>query len=99
MLFTYCPNCKETRGFKRAIGIGTWLAVIFTVGLWFIAIPFYPKRCISCGLPYAVSKNYIEGQKPILNSYPAEPFYKKAWFWLLIGFLLLSVILPIIAKS
>lgn len=99
MLFTYCPNCKETRGFKRAIGIGTVIAIILTGGLWLLAIPFYPKRCIVCGLPHTVSKDYTESQKPILNSYPAEPFYKKTWFWLLIGFLLLAVILPIIAKS
>jgi hypothetical protein len=45
-----CPNCGKLTGFKRALGFGTFFAVIITAGLWLIAIPFYPKRCITCGL-------------------------------------------------
>jgi hypothetical protein len=46
-----CPNCQKRTGFKRAVGVGTFLMVILTCGLWLFVIPFYPARCITCGLP------------------------------------------------
>jgi hypothetical protein len=45
----YCSNCGRNTGHKRAIGWGTFFAVLITGGFWFLAIPFYPKRCIMCG--------------------------------------------------
>jgi hypothetical protein len=36
-------------GYKKTLGWGTTLAVILTFGLWLLAIPFYPSRCIGCG--------------------------------------------------
>ncbi len=58
MELTFCPACEHKRGFKRDIGIGTLIAVIGTAGLWLVAIPLYPKRCIVCGYPwdYAIGK-------------------------------------------
>lgn len=44
-----CPNCGKKTGHKAALGWGTFFAVILTGGLWLLAIPFYPKRCIVCG--------------------------------------------------
>lgn len=38
-------------GFKRNLGLGTFFAVILTGGLWLLALPFYPKRCVTCGSP------------------------------------------------
>lgn len=49
MEYYYCPNCGKERGYKRALGWGTFFAVVITGGLWILAIPFYPKRCIACG--------------------------------------------------
>ena len=49
MKFYYCPHCGRETGHKRALGWGTFFAVLLTGGLWFLAIPFYPKRCIICG--------------------------------------------------
>jgi hypothetical protein len=46
----YCANCGKETGHKRAIGWGTFFAVVLTGGLWLLAIPFYPKRCIICGV-------------------------------------------------
>ena len=46
-----CPNCQKRTGFKRALGVGTFLMVLLTFGLWLFVIPFYPARCITCGLP------------------------------------------------
>lgn len=50
MEMLYCKNCKHVTGHKRSLGIGTFFAVLVTGGLWLLAIPFYPKRCIVCGL-------------------------------------------------
>ena len=44
-----CPGCDRVTGHKRAIGVGSLLAVIVTGGLWLIALPFYSERCIICG--------------------------------------------------
>ena len=49
MEYSYCSNCKKNTGRKRALGWGTFFAALITGGLWVLAIPFYPKRCIVCG--------------------------------------------------
>lgn len=50
-----CPNCNKLTGYKRAIGFGTFFAVLITLGLWLFVLPFYPKRCIICGLTKSAS--------------------------------------------
>src|ERR1039458_4865327 len=50
MQMIYCPNCGKLTGFKRALGFGTFFMVLLTCGLWLLVIPFYPVRCINCGL-------------------------------------------------
>lgn len=50
MEMIFCPNCGRLTGYKRALGFGTLFAVLLTAGLWLLVIPFYPKRCITCGL-------------------------------------------------
>jgi TonB family protein len=50
MQMLQCPNCGKLTGFKRALGFGTFFMVILTFGLWLFVIPFYPARCINCGL-------------------------------------------------
>jgi hypothetical protein len=49
MNFRNCDYCKKETAHKRVIGIGTFIAVILTLGLWLLVIPFYPARCIHCG--------------------------------------------------
>jgi len=49
MDFLFCDNCGKKSGYKRAFGWGTFFAVIVTCGFWLLALPFYPRRCISCG--------------------------------------------------
>ena len=44
-----CSNCNKLTGFKRHLGLGTIIGILLTCGLWVLAIPFYPKRCIVCG--------------------------------------------------
>jgi len=50
MQMIQCPNCGKLTGFKRALGFGTFFMVLLTCGLWLLVIPFYPVRCINCGL-------------------------------------------------
>ncbi len=54
----HCPACEKKRGYKRQIGVGSLIAVVFTGGLWLLVLPFYEKRCIVCGYPwtYATGK-------------------------------------------
>ena len=49
MHFYFCNNCNKETGHKRALGWGTFFAVILTCGLWLFTIPLYPRRCIICG--------------------------------------------------
>lgn len=49
MKFTYCSNCGKKTGHKRSLGFGTFFAAVLTGGLWLLAIPLYPTRCIICG--------------------------------------------------
>jgi hypothetical protein len=49
MHVAYCPTCKQKTGFQRKLGFGTFFAVLITIGLWLLALPFYPKRCNICG--------------------------------------------------
>jgi hypothetical protein len=50
MEMIFCPNCQKLAGYKRVLGFGTFFAVLLTAGFWLLALPFYPKRCITCGL-------------------------------------------------
>jgi hypothetical protein len=65
MQMIQCPNCGKLTGFKRALGFGTFFMVLLTCGLWLLVIPFYPARCINCGLTRgsAVTHNF------------------RVWFW------------------
>jgi membrane-bound metal-dependent hydrolase YbcI (DUF457 family) len=47
--YLFCQNCNSKRGFKRSLGIGTFLMVLITFGFWLLFIPLYPKRCLVCG--------------------------------------------------
>ena len=50
MVTCNCPNCGRRSGFKRHLGWGTFFMVVLTCGFWLLAIPFYPSRCINCGI-------------------------------------------------
>jgi hypothetical protein len=49
MQMLQCANCARLNGFKRNFGFGTFVMVLLTAGLWILAMPLYPKRCIGCG--------------------------------------------------
>jgi Sel1 repeat len=52
-----CPNCERLTGFKRSLGFGTFFMVLLTFGFWLLVIPFYPLRCINCGLKSMDAQN------------------------------------------
>lgn len=56
MQMIHCPNCGRLTGFKRSLGFGTFFMVLLTFGLWLLVIPFYPLRCINCGLKSIVAQ-------------------------------------------
>ncbi len=60
MATKYCVNCDRVVEAKRQIGVGTFLLVIITSGLWLLVIPFYSKRCPMC-------KGTSFGTRPKMN--------------------------------
>lgn len=49
MRVTHCYVCNRPSGFARRLGWGTFFMAVLTAGLWLLTIPFYPKRCVTCG--------------------------------------------------
>ena len=78
MDFCYCPTCGKNTGHKRALGWGTFFAVIITGGFWILDIPFYPKRCIVCGSEMRGEKKKENWEKKLERK--AEEVYRKSKF-------------------
>jgi hypothetical protein len=49
MVSAVCQSCQRLTGYKRALGWGTFFAVVLTAGLWLLLIPFYRRRFVICG--------------------------------------------------
>jgi len=64
MDFLPCENCGKQTGHKRAFGIGTIIAFFCTLGLWVLAMPFYPARCIVCGMGSGKYPSSVSGKYP-----------------------------------
>ena len=45
----HCHSCARVTGFGRVWGWGTFFGIVLSGGLWLLAVPFYPKRCVVCG--------------------------------------------------
>lgn len=75
MRMMQCPNCGKFSGFKRALGFGTFFMVLLSCGLWLLIIPFYPARCIHCGLTRhtAVTTNFISWLRQLNTRSKAIP--------------------------
>jgi hypothetical protein len=71
----YCPKCKQETGFQRKLGFGTFFAVLITGGLWLLALPFYPKRCVICGSDS--HQDYAPPQPPLTAPVPRPDIQKK----------------------
>jgi len=50
MKIEYCNNCGKRTAHKRAVGAGTIIGGLYTLGFSWLAIPWYASRCIVCGL-------------------------------------------------
>jgi len=91
MQMLQCPNCGKLTGFKRALGFGTLFMVIFTLGLWLFVIPFYPARCINCGLRRgtAITANFSTWYQGL--SRPAKAFVLLAPLALIAVFAIMNL--------
>lgn len=92
MKIAYCQSCKRDTGFKRALGWGTFFACVLTAGFWLLIVPFYPKRCVICGMAMVKSAS---SSSPASASFPSagkKPWYRSVWglVFLIIGFAILS---------
>jgi hypothetical protein len=65
MEMNQCPGCVRLTGFKRNLGIGTLIMIVLTAGFWLLLIPFYPKRCIVCGITAGAIRS-SESSLPVL---------------------------------
>jgi hypothetical protein len=63
----YCANCERYVNTSRKIGVGTFIMVICTVGLWLLVIPFYEQRC-----PICLSKNVPFSRSSLLDTAPKD---------------------------
>lgn len=45
----YCETCGKETTHKRQFGLGFYVGVVLTAGLWLITIPLAPLRCTECG--------------------------------------------------
>lgn len=81
MEMIHCSNCDKITGFKRALGFGTFFAVLITAGVWIFVLPFYPKRCIVCGL--------TKGKTDL-------PWYRLWYFWVSLGIVVILPVLMIL---
>ena len=70
MIVQYCDNCGRRTGHKRVVGVGTIFASLITCGIWIFLTPFYPKRCVVCGLTKAEGE---EGKEKEPRSVFAQP--------------------------
>ncbi|RLC35975.1 hypothetical protein DRH29_05420 [candidate division Kazan bacterium] len=78
MDFSYCSNCGKKTGHKRFLGFGTFFAVVLTAGVWILAIPFYPKRCIICGQEQEIESAGFFSRTIDLSTHQ-KPWYKSWW--------------------
>jgi hypothetical protein len=94
MQISHCANCGKSTGHKRNIGIGTLLGALVTCGFSLLAVPFYPKRCILCGV--------TEGSRAQQPAFQSTAFGWRATFkfvGVLVGiFALVIAVLEILVR-
>ena len=86
----YCDDCRATRPFQRAFGWGTFFAILFTLGGWFLTLPFYPLRCRECGRPWSPTT----GEAARAPEPPARLWGARDW--LILGSLLAVLIIVVV---
>jgi len=47
----HCHKCERITRYRPKVGIGSWICIVLTLGLWAVVIKlFYRNRCSGCGL-------------------------------------------------
>jgi hypothetical protein len=93
MKVEFCPVCEKVTPHKRAFGMGTLIAFFATTGLWVLAMPFYPIRCVYCGTEEST-------KAPAISATMQEEAQKQRRFevraWVAMGALLVVIFAAIL---
>lgn len=49
MKVMHCVTCGKETAHQRLYGLGFYVGVVLTGGLWLLTIPLKPLRCTECG--------------------------------------------------
>lgn len=60
----WCPYCRMEQLYDSGYNWGTLFAVIATLGLWLLAVPFYNLKCRGCGRGYPKLRARKTGAPP-----------------------------------
>jgi len=66
MTAKHCSSCGRVTGHKRSLGAGTIIALVLTGGFWLFALPFYPQRCVVCGLSGAGTESNASSSRVVI---------------------------------
>jgi hypothetical protein len=61
----YCFPCQRDTGHRRVYGRRTFYIVLLTGGLWLLALPFYPRRCVRCGRRRGERERLVRAVPPV----------------------------------
>ena len=86
MKILYCSTCGKRTGHKRALGVGTFVALVCSLGWWLLALPFYPMRCIICG------NDNVAAKAPGIAGALPKPWFKRWWGLCICAFIVLVFI-------
>lgn len=100
MNFRYCCRCEKETAHKRALGVGTIIMVIITLGLWLLVLPFYPTRCIHCASPKWTPMDSTDWwPNPNEANYREKLTDRQIGYAVLIGLLIIIIIGGLLTNS
>jgi hypothetical protein len=95
MIVTNCPSCQRVTGHKRALGWGTFFAVVLTGGLWLLALPLYKARCVICGtLPTEAGPRVVSEEARVAGARYSAGVTLVVMGALFVGIILLVWLVP-----
>lgn len=65
MKLKYCETCGKETAHQRQFGLGFFVGVLLTGGLWLLTIPIAPLRCTECGTENLRKSEHFRREKPV----------------------------------